>query len=119
MKNYWDYDNEPKDLVMTEGHIVVERMREPDVDKFLRELANECHKVARDVSYGGSYRIDEDFQIIAHDTSNEDNYVPIISGDIDFWCESYEYGLRNTLEYLAREYNANVKLDVSEWGEPL
>lgn len=44
--------------------------------------------------------------------------VPVLSGKISFWCECYDYGVREDVYWMTRKI-PGITLDVGEWSDPI
>lgn len=54
---------------------------------------------------------------VANDTVTE-HAVPVLSGKITFWCECYDYGVREDVYYMTRKI-PGITIDVGEWSDPI
>lgn len=55
--------------------------------------------------------------LVANGTVTE-HAVPVLSGKIAFWCECYDYGVREDVYYMTRKI-PGITLDVGEWSDPI
>lgn len=113
------YDDEPKTIVMTDGDILVNRVPEPVIDKLLQDLANLFASRSIDTAYASRYKIlEDDLEIVGEDDSDPNNIVPFFSGEISFWCECYDEGVREDVYYMTRKI-PGITIDIGEWSDPI
>ena len=104
-------------IYLIEGTLHVKRVNERTLDRLLTDLANLFHDKAISTPYTDRYKIlDGDIEVDGEDDSNPDDIVPLISGDIDFWCESYD-GVRNDVYYIFKDVDG-ITCELWGWVEP-